>query len=146
MAEIYRARTRARLADVAVGDLAVKLHWIDVIGDAAPPEALRGAATETIAATLPPAMVGEGGSEGAAFAILHRGDQGIWLLMDWWAHGDILCQRLARADRGGTYFTAVDHRPLLACVWELEVIAAERAAFVAHMMVPQPDHTAWQIA
>ena len=50
--------------------------------------------------------------------------------------------RLARSDGAGP-FEPMDDRPLLACVWELEVIAEERAAFVAHMMGARPDRTGW---
>ncbi|MEM7489118.1 MAG: hypothetical protein AAF390_08330 [Pseudomonadota bacterium] len=146
MAEPYRPRARARLADVAAGDLAVKLHWIDAAGASAPPEDLHAAAVATIARTLPDAIAAEGDPAGAAFAILHRGAQGTWLLMDWWAHCDILCQCLARADPGGTDFRSVADRPLLACLWELEVIAEERGAFIAHMMQADPDPIAWRAA
>ena len=119
----------------------VKVHWIDARGETAPPDGVLGAALRTVREVLPDAMASEGGSDGAAFVVLHRGEAGVWLLMDWWAHGDILCQRLACDTRDG--FAAVEDRPLLACIWELEVIAAERDAFVAHMMRETPDRAAW---
>ena len=123
----------------------VKMHWIDAEGQAAPPAPLLRDAWRQVAATLPDAMAAEGGAEGAAFCILHRGQAGTWLLMDWWAHGDILCQRLARADADGP-FEAMDDRPLMACVWELEVIEEERRAWIARMMQPVPDRAAWLAA
>ncbi|MFO6465524.1 hypothetical protein ACK8OR_14100 [Jannaschia sp. KMU-145] len=146
MAEVFRPRTRARLADGEVWGVTVKMHWIDAAGQDAPPADLLADAWRVVADTLPDAMATEGGAEGAAFCILHRGEQGIWLLMDWWAHADILCQRLARADVGATLFESVDDRPLLACVWELEVIEAERLAWIEHMMRPTPNLAAWRAA
>ncbi len=80
---------------------------------------------------------GEGGSHDLGFAVVHDGEAGTWLLMDWWAHGDILCQRLSHD--AGAGFVPVDHRPLTACVWELAVLAHERDAWVRHMMRGKPS-------
>ena len=143
MPDAYAPRTRARLPDRRLGDVPVKLHWIDAQGAAAPPDALLGAAWATAEAVLPAAMEAEGEPGGAAFLVIHRGTLGTWLLMDWWAHGAILCQRLARAKPGSTDFAAMDDRPLQACVWEMEPIAEERAAWIAHMMRPEPDPRGW---
>ncbi|MGB3407548.1 MAG: hypothetical protein WBA67_08640 [Jannaschia sp.] len=143
MADGFVPRTRARLPDGELWGVPVKMHWIDARGQAAPPAELLSDAWRAVSDILPDAMATEGGSEGAAFCVLHRGDHGIWLLMDWWAHGDILCQRLARASLGDTLFEPVTDRPLLACVWELEVIEAERRAFIAHMMRAAPDRAGW---
>lgn len=143
MANQFTPRTRARLDDGEIWGVPVKMHWIDVAGEATPPATLLRAAWKTVADILPDAMAAEDGSEGAAFSILHRGEQGIWLLMDWWAHGDILCQRLARADVDDDWFEPMGDRPLLACVWELEVIEEERKLWIAHMMKDVPDRGAW---
>ncbi|WP_371156871.1 hypothetical protein [Jannaschia sp. 2305UL9-9] len=146
MAEPFVPRVRARLDDGELWGVPVKMHWIDAQGAATPPASLLSEAWRTVADTLPDAMATEGGSEGAAFCILHRGDQGVWLLMDWWAHQDILCQCLARSDLGEDLFEPVDHRPLMACVWELEVIEEERQAWIAHMMQADPNRAAWLMA
>ncbi|PWJ19120.1 hypothetical protein [Jannaschia seohaensis] len=143
MAEVYAPRLTARLPDREAFGIPIKMHWIDLQGQAAPPGALLASAWACVAEVLPAAMAEEGGSEGAAFCVLHRGAEGVWLLMDWWAHGDILCQRLARADMDADPFELLTDRPLLACVWELEVIARERAAWIAHMMGPVPNRSAW---
>ncbi|UWQ17415.1 hypothetical protein [Jannaschia sp. M317] len=146
MPDPYAPRPRARLADGELWGVPVKMHWIDAEGQAAPPASLLRGAWAQVAEGLPDAMAREGGAEGAAFCILHRGHDGIWLLMDWWAHGDILCQRLARADPGYNVFDWVDDRPLMACLWELEVIAQERQAYIDHMMRPHPNRAAWLAA
>lgn len=146
MADRFVPRARARLDDGEIWGVPVKMHWIDAEGANAPPAALLSEAWRTVASILPDAMATEGGAEGAAFCILHRGQQGTWLLMDWWAHADIICQRLARADVGDDLFEPMDDRPLLACVWELEVIEQERLAWIAHMMQDQPNRAAWLAA
>lgn len=77
------------------------------------------------------------------FCIVHMGQDAVWLLVDWWVPGGIVCQRmlsapLARPD----FFTAVN-APALACVWELVVTAHERNAWVSHMMIARPDPQAY---
>ena len=62
--------------------------------------------------------------------------------MDWWAHTDICCQLLAHAPSDTAAFTAVE-RPLLACVWEAVVLAAERDAWVATMLTERPAPEAY---
>ena len=84
----------------------------------------------------------EGGSSGLGFVVMHAGEMGTWLLMDWWAHGDILCQRLSLAPAGGAY-EPMDDRPLTACVWELPILMHERDAYVRHMLTARPDADAY---
>ena len=124
----------------------MRVHWIDVEGADAPPPELLAAALGHAGAVLPGAMEAEGGASGAGYLVLHRGRQGTWLLMHWWAHGDILCGRLARAEPGGADFAAMDARPLIACVWEMEAMAEERDAWVGTMMATRPSLDAWRRA
>ena len=142
----YAPRWTAQLADHRAGPHKLKVHWIDVEGAPHPPAPLLAAALAQVDARLPGAARDEGGAEGPGFVILHRGEAGIWLLMDWWAHGDICCQRLSRADPGGTAFAPMDDRPLLACIWEMQVIEDERRAWMAHMMRDAPDAGAYLAA
>jgi len=135
----YRPRRCAPLASIAAGGMRLKRVWIDLHGAAAPPAPLGDAAWATAAAVVPEAAAAEGGAAGLGFAILHRGEAGNWLLMHWWAHGDICCQRLAHAPHDGPGFRDLSDRPLMACVWELPVIAAERAAWIDTMMTGTPD-------
>lgn len=62
--------------------------------------------------------------------------------MDWWAHTDICCQRLAHAPEGSLQFGQVE-RPLHACVWESVVLGFERDAWVATMLTQHPDPEAY---
>lgn len=85
--------------------------------------------------TLPSAVATEGHAEGVGFAIVHRGEKGLWLLLHWWAHVDICCQHLAYRDlEPAGRFRSVDDRPLFACVWEQRIIEFERDAWMRHGM------------
>ncbi|ETX15739.1 hypothetical protein OCH239_11180 [Roseivivax halodurans JCM 10272] len=129
----YAPRPLRTLASWQVGALAVKVYHI---GAAAPSEDLLQAARNE-AARMDQAAMTEADAHGLGFVVIHEGEAGTWLLMDWWAHGDILCQRLSLAR--GAEFEAMDDRPLAACVWELAVIGHERDAWLRHMMTGGPD-------
>lgn len=146
MPEPYAPRTRIRLDPVEVAGFALRVHWIDVEGRTAPPSGLLAAALDHAAVVLPAAADAEGGAEGLGYLILHRGVQGTWLLMQWWAHGDILCGRLSRAEPGTTLLEPWDDRPLIACVWEMEAMMEERDAWVRTMMTARPSRDAWLAA
>lgn len=81
------------------------------------------------------------GFERLGFTVIHRGTEGLWLLLFWW-HGDILCSRLFRADpNAGEPVFEIEPRPFVACVWELVVVHHEHAAWVETMMRGAPDAT-----
>jgi len=73
------------------------------------------------------------------FAILHQGDEAIWLLLHWWLDGGICAQRLLRSSHERPLSFAEQDRPLMACVWELAVIDHERRAWTRTAM--NPDST-----
>lgn len=78
-------------------------------------------------------------SHGLGFCIAHVGEEAVWLLVDWWSSGGILCQRMLSAPLADpSRFTPVT-TPALACVWELVVTAHERDAWVRHMLTAEPD-------
>lgn len=133
----YAPRPCRSLGTWRVGEMALKAYHI---GASDPTGPRRDAATEE-ARRITRAADDEGASSGLGFLILHEGEMGAWLLLDWWAHGDILCQRLSLD--AGTGFAPVDDRPLAACVWELPIIAHERDAWVRHMMDGTPDAQAY---
>jgi hypothetical protein len=69
------------------------------------------------------------------FAIVHRGEEAVWLLPAFW-RGDMLYQRTFRAPLSDpTRFEEIEGPDApTACVWELVVHAHERDAFVAHVL------------
>ncbi len=137
----YRARQFQQLGLWVVGPLRLKAYGITCRSDRpGPGHELRRAAQRHLS-SLPPAAEAEG-HHGLGFVVLHEGEQGSWLLMDWWAHADICCQRLAHAEPGSAEFAPVD-RPLLACVWESVVLSYERDAWVTTMLTTSPDPQAY---
>jgi len=68
------------------------------------------------------------------FAILHQGDEAIWLLLHWWLDGGICAQRLLRSSHERPLSFIEQDRPLMACVWELAVIDHERRAWTRTAM------------
>jgi len=77
------------------------------------------------------------------FCIVHMGQEAVWLLLDWWVPGGIVCQRMLSAPLAQPNLFTTTDAPALACVWELVVIAHERDAWVRHMMTASPDCQAY---
>ena len=74
----------------------------------------------------------------AGFAILHEGEEGLWLLLHQWVEGGICTHHLWRSDLTGTaQFTPAAPR-LMACVWELGIIDFERRAWMETAMAGLP--------
>ena len=119
--------------------LAIKPYTIARDGADAPSLALIGTARRIAETEIPKAAAYDTGHHGLGFAILHEGEEAIWLLLHWWAHGDICCRALFRADSGTLEFEDVSKRSLMACVWELRVIDHERQAWVNAMLTHTPD-------
>ena len=82
---------------------------------------------------------GEHRSEQAGFVILHKGNIGNWLLINWWADGILLFNHLFRSKAPdiGRFEAAPDG--LLACVWELKVVEFERDAWTRSMLRNEGD-------
>jgi len=137
----YTPRPVTALGRWDAGDHGLKAYLISLPEATVPAPSRLEAARRTAAAAIPPAAAEEGESLKLGFVILHEGELGDWLLCHWWAHGDILCQRLFLGAPGGAAFEPVDHRPLMACVWEMGIIEAERRAWIETMMTgtPAPD-------
>ncbi|RZQ61205.1 hypothetical protein [Amycolatopsis suaedae] len=98
------------------------------VDDKLPGEAELAAAMDAAAGLLPPVN-----ETGAAFLVVHRGEEALWALMGWWEL-DILYQRLFRAELGTTRFERVGPDGPTACVWELVAVAHERDAWVRHVL------------
>lgn len=88
---------------------------------------------------LPALVEAEGHDHGLGYVILHAGEMSNWLLIHWWAYGDIALRHLASFDHGHSEFVSQDHRRFHACVWEHVVIDHERDAWVRHMS--REDHS-----
>ena len=74
-------------------------------------------------------------SHGVAILTMHLGLQGFWVLIDWWAYGDVLMHRHLRAPVDN--FTDLQDAAAEGfgpCVWELAVQAHERRAWLQHVL------------
>lgn len=83
---------------------------------------------------------------GYGFVILHRGQEAMWLLVDWWQE-DILHHQLYAAPlQNQNAFEPAADSTAMACVWEMLVMQHERSAWVKHVMKdPEcPDYLAWE--
>lgn len=105
-------------------------------------------AAERAAGTALPLLPGAHASHGAAVLTMHMGLQGFWVLVDWWAHGDVLMHRHLRApvEQPGALRDAAPEG-FGPCVWELAVQAHERHAWMRHVLVnPRgPDMDAYLV-
>jgi hypothetical protein len=75
---------------------------------------------------------------GAGFAIVHRGEEAVWLLLHWWLPGGIASHRLWRAELSSPKRFSIVPPGLLACAWELGAIDFERRAWIATAMAGKP--------
>lgn len=143
--EPYLPRRIAPIDTWREADHTIKVYGIHRDPDLAGPM-LGDAAIAAARAAARAVLEKEAGNErshGLGFCIVHVGEEAIWLLLDWWITGGIVCQRMLSAPLAQPEsFTPVT-QPALACVWELAVIAHERDAWVRHMLTDRPDAEAW---
>jgi hypothetical protein len=74
-----------------------------------------------------------------AFAVLHQGTDALWLNLYTWVYGMILHTRAASSRLDDVAFAELAE-PLTGCVWELQALVHEQAAWVRHVLEPEaPD-------
>jgi hypothetical protein len=76
----------------------------------------------------------EGHHHHAGFVIVHQGMGANWLLLNWWAYGDICCEVLARASLDKPESFSVYDGSAMACVHDLVVVEFERRVWVRNML------------
>lgn len=134
----YRTRPVRFLELWRHGGWRVKVYGI-AAGAQRPRPELVSAAKTVAAKELPQPADGEG-RYGVAFLTVHDGADGAWVLVDWWAEGNLLYHHLHGADLA----TPTDLRPvsggLAACTWELAVTCFERRAWLDEVFAAEaPD-------
>lgn len=137
--EYHSPREAGFVRCVDRSDCLIKLSAIHVSGLDALEEPAIDAAAECIqtAELADHPAFSEKRQLGAGFAILHVGDEGVWLLLQLWLTGGIASRHLWRADidTPARFEQAPDH--LMACVWELAIIDFERRAWIQTAMSGQ---------
>lgn len=122
----YRARSVSFLGVAEVSEWRLKQHVIGVDGEW-PSEDAIGAALGAAARELPP-------RPGVGFVIAHAGDTALWVLIDWWSDDVMLNQRNLRAPLDDPGALEPFEQGIVACTWELAVLAFEREAWVRHVL------------
>lgn len=122
----------------------VKVYGISV-HDKTPDDALVDAAIDHAFDQLPTPPTADN-RHGVAILIVHEGNDGIWLLLDWWFGQDMLKHRLFSSPYDDPYgFEDISDSRTMACVWELSVFAFEREAWVETVLANEagPDLDAY---
>ena len=124
----------------------VKSYAITVadLGGTLPDKGVELAWQALIAALSVPSDTKDG--HGVAILTMHLGLRGFWVLVDWWASGDMLMHRHLRAPVDSlSDLRDVSAEAFGPCVWELAVQAHERRAWLEHVLArPQgPDLPAY---
>ena len=102
------------------------------------------AAAERFLPKLLPDAAARDGTPRAAFSVLHKGMDAIWLNLYSWVQEAIVHCRAANAALATPTTFAELPEPLIGCVWELPALAFERSAWVRHLLQPsRPDLDAY---
>lgn len=120
-----------------LGDWRVKLYGISETNDV-PDEACRAEARALAEATLPkPALTAT--RYGVAFVTVHQAQMFNQIIVDWWERENELRHRVFKANPETPYqFEEITATGEAFCVWELRVLAFERAAWLQHVL--RADH------
>lgn len=121
-----------------IEDHDLKLYALEAAGRAVSAEMVE-AARPVVAAALA-ARTERFHEHRLGFVVLHAGEDALWLLVERWIDGAILCQHLFSAPVEGPFeFTNRSGGDLCFCVWEGAVVDFERRAFRDTMMRDEPD-------
>jgi len=135
----YAARPIARLTDLRSGDWTLKRYSIRY--GAAPFDAARFDGGRALALGAIPIAAKDHGRCGAGFIIEHQGNSVDYLVLGWWDRENELPLRVYVRDSGAPWRPARGGESV--CVWDLQVIWAERQAYVGTVMNPAiPDGVA----
>ena len=128
----YRPRRIAALEALRHSGWCLKLYGVTVDDDPLDRVAFGRVATLAFAALPRPAVTTA--RPGVGFLIFHQGMTEDYGVLAWWEHENELFTRVWKRQRGhdATWQPAQDDET--ACVWDLQVFAGERDAFVDTML------------
>ncbi|MBL1422593.1 MAG: nuclear transport factor 2 family protein [Alphaproteobacteria bacterium] len=124
--------------------ISIKTYWIDAGQNGSEPPAKLSFAVDAQITKMVQEVHDLGSHHSQAYAIVHSGTVGTWLLFHWWAYSEINCHVLLRAEPGAYDFYRVGDPRLNACVWESIIIEHERQAWINNMLTDKPDPKAYQ--
>lgn len=110
----------------------LKVYVITESGEAPQPSILVEA--KRLAARRLPREPFADGRYGAGWIIVHIGEAGDYVFVDWWEHEDIVQHHLYGRPRGQDRFQYRWPAGAGFCVWEMAVCWHEREAWVRHVM------------
>ncbi len=140
----YSKRWFTNLGLQQTGGVILKMYWIKSDPDLSEMPATLRSAVDGQIEELVKEVHDLGSHHSQAYAIIHSGSAGTWLLFHWWAFGEINCHVLMRAEPGSNDFYRVGDTRLNACVWESVIIEHERKAWVKNMLTDKPNPAAYQ--
>ncbi|MEN1786141.1 MAG: hypothetical protein AAGF77_13540 [Bacteroidota bacterium] len=76
-----------------------------------------------------------------AFLIVHEAREGVWILLNWWTGGEMIETKvyLSSYSNPETIVDSPYNINGLLCVWELEVFAHERSAWIENILKKATD-------
>ncbi|MEM7485685.1 MAG: hypothetical protein AAF348_10810 [Bacteroidota bacterium] len=76
-----------------------------------------------------------------AFLIVHEAREGVWILLNWWTGGEMIQTKIFFSSYESlTMITASPYGTnALLCVWELEIFAHERQAWITTVLNGKPS-------
>lgn len=128
----YSPRPLARLADLRSSDWTLKRYSIRF--GTAPFDAARFDGGRALALGALPIPAKVQGRCGVGFLVEHQGNSVDYLVLGWWDRENELPLRVYVRDAGTSWRAA--HGGESVCVWDLQVIWAERQAYVGTVMNP----------
>jgi len=140
--EIYVPRTVTDLGQTRSAGITWKRYGLTADAQAITEDMLR-LTDQVLANEVPLRVANMGNSNRVGFVITHPGTAGITIAAQWWAEGSVLCQHIYRRAYDAAAPLDTITRPAVACVWELEVIAAEQDAWRRFMMCQPQDLAAY---
>ena len=84
-------------------------------------------------------MLGE--HDSAGYLILHQGHDELWHLQHWWTQANMIAGLTSVLTADNSFQRCVE--PYIASVWEMMIVAHERAAWIETMLGPNPDLKAY---
>lgn len=84
-------------------------------------------------------MLGE--HDAAGYLVLHQSHDDLWHLQHWWTQNTMLAGTTSVLTEDNSFQRSEE--PYIASVWELMIMAHERAAWIETMLGPMPDTKAY---